>query len=116
MILDALAATGLRSIRYYKEIPGVRKVIVNDMDEKAVEAAKRNVAFNGFGLDDISPQQGDANLAMLLSGKGGYDVIDLDPYGTAAPFIDAAVQSIADGGLLCVTLGAAVRDAGGCYA
>jgi N2,N2-dimethylguanosine tRNA methyltransferase len=26
------------------------------------------------------------------------DCIDLDPYGTAAPFIDAAVQAIADGG------------------
>jgi tRNA G26 N,N-dimethylase Trm1 len=26
------------------------------------------------------------------------DVVDLDPYGTAAPFIDAAVQSIRDGG------------------
>lgn len=32
-----------------------------------------------------------------------FDVIDLDPYGTAAPFIDAAVQSVSDGGLLCVT-------------
>jgi tRNA (guanine26-N2/guanine27-N2)-dimethyltransferase len=31
------------------------------------------------------------------------DVVDLDPYGTAAPFIDAAVQCITDGGLLCVT-------------
>ena len=31
------------------------------------------------------------------------DVVDLDPYGTAAPFIDAAVQSVADSGLLCVT-------------
>jgi len=31
------------------------------------------------------------------------DVVDLDPYGTAAPFIDAAVNCIADGGLLCVT-------------
>jgi len=31
------------------------------------------------------------------------DVVDLDPYGTAAPFIDAAVSCIADGGLLCVT-------------
>jgi len=31
------------------------------------------------------------------------DVIDLDPYGTAAPFIDSAVQAVADGGLLCVT-------------
>lgn len=26
------------------------------------------------------------------------DCIDLDPYGTAAPFIDAAVQALADGG------------------
>ena len=32
-----------------------------------------------------------------------YDVIDLDPYGTAVPFLDSAVQAIADGGLLCVT-------------
>jgi tRNA G26 N,N-dimethylase Trm1 len=31
------------------------------------------------------------------------DVVDLDPYGSAAPFIDPAVQCVADGGLLCVT-------------
>lgn len=31
------------------------------------------------------------------------DVVDLDPYGTAAPFIDAAIQSVNDSGLLCVT-------------
>ena len=24
-------------------------------------------------------------------------------YGTAAPFLDAAVQAVADGGLLCIT-------------
>ena len=34
---------------------------------------------------------------------GKFDVIDLDPYGTAAPFMDAALQGINDGGLLCVT-------------
>ena len=27
-----------------------------------------------------------------------FDVIDLDPYGTAAPFIDGAVQAVQDGG------------------
>ena len=32
-----------------------------------------------------------------------YDVIDLDPYGTACPFLDSAVQAVTDGGLLCVT-------------
>jgi hypothetical protein len=28
------------------------------------------------------------------------DVVDVDPYGTAAPFIDAAVQCVIDGGNL----------------
>lgn len=31
-----------------------------------------------------------------------FDVIDLDPYGSAAPFLDAAVQAVSDGGLLAV--------------
>ena len=32
-----------------------------------------------------------------------YDVIDLDPYGSPSQFLDAAVRSIRNGGLLCVT-------------
>lgn len=27
-----------------------------------------------------------------------FDVIDLDPYGSPAPFLDAAVQAVSDGG------------------
>jgi tRNA G26 N,N-dimethylase Trm1 len=30
--------------------------------------------------------------------KKRVEVVDLDPYGTAAPFIDAAIGCIADGG------------------
>jgi len=40
---------------------------------------------------------------MVVQRKKKYDVIDLDPYGSAAPFLDAAMQAIADGGMLCVT-------------
>lgn len=32
-----------------------------------------------------------------------FDAIDLDPYGCPSQFLDAAVQSVADGGLLLVT-------------
>lgn len=32
------------------------------------------------------------------SGRDRVDVVDLDPYGTAAPFIDGAVQAINEGG------------------
>lgn len=34
--------------------------------------------------------------------KTRVDVVDLDPYGTAAPFIDAAVQAVDTGGKLAV--------------
>ena len=30
-------------------------------------------------------------------------MVDLDPYGTAAIFLDSAMQAVAEGGLLCVT-------------
>ena len=37
------------------------------------------------------------------SNKSKFHCIDLDPYGSPVPFIDAAVQSVSDGGLLMVT-------------
>lgn len=42
-------------------------------------------------------------MNMMRKEKSFYDVVDLDPYGTAVPFLESAIQSIADGGLLAVT-------------
>jgi len=104
-ILEALSATGLRSVRYAKEIPGVRSVIANDLDPSAVDTIKRNVDFCGCG-DIVTPNTADAVMLMMEHSRkpeDRFDVIDLDPYGSAAPFLDSAVQAIADGGLLCIT-------------
>ncbi|CAM9717541.1 unnamed protein product [Chrysoparadoxa australica] len=104
-VLDALAATALRSVRYLKEIPGIKELVVNDMDEAAVEAAKRNMEFNEIDPKKVTVQQGDACAVMWGSRSPGdqFDVIDLDPYGSASMFLDGAVQAVASGGLLCVT-------------
>ncbi|CBZ50795.1 hypothetical protein NCLIV_038700 [Neospora caninum Liverpool] len=32
-----------------------------------------------------------------------FDVVDVDPYGSVAPFLDAAIQAVRPGGLLCLT-------------
>ncbi|KAL1927537.1 hypothetical protein VTP01DRAFT_3774 [Rhizomucor pusillus] len=104
-ILEALAASGLRSIRYAKEIPKLKQVIANDLEEEAVESIRRNIQHNGLNDELVRPNQGDA-MQVLYSAIGSakkYDVIDLDPYGSAVPFIDGAVQAVAEGGLLCVT-------------
>lgn len=51
------------------------------------------------------PNQGDAIFEMFKRKyeKDFYHVVDLDPYGTACPFLDTSIQLIEDGGLLCVT-------------
>lgn len=112
-ILDALSASGLRALRYAKEIPFVTRVMANDLSPSAVEVIKLNIQHNAVG-DVVRPHQGDARalmynaIAQSSSGSeannwGKFDVIDLDPYGTAAPFMDAALQAISDEGLLCIT-------------
>lgn len=117
-ILDALSATGLRALRYAQEMPFVTKVTANDLDASAVESIKLNVLHNNLE-GKIEVNHGDAIVHMYskiaahqaLTEKDKargrsekYDVVDLDPYGTAAIFLDAAVQAVRDdGGLLCVT-------------
>ncbi|KAF8344252.1 N2 N2-dimethylguanosine tRNA methyltransferase, partial [Cantharellus anzutake] len=102
-ILEPLSATGLRSIRYANEIPLVNYVIANDLSPEATAVMRRNVDINGLGK--VRVHEGDACTLMYnhREERQRVDVIDLDPYGTAAPFMDAAVQAVADGGLLCVT-------------
>ncbi|CAG98659.1 tRNA (guanine26-N2)-dimethyltransferase [Kluyveromyces lactis] len=103
-ILEALSATGLRAIRYSKEVPNVKTIVANDLLPEAVESIKRNVIYNEVS-DKVVPNLDDANVLMYRnkSKNEKYHVIDLDPYGTVTPFVDASMQSIEDGGLMLVT-------------
>ena len=112
-ILDALSATGLRALRYAKEIPFATNIIANDLSSDAVKSINLNIKHNDIS-NRVHSNVGDARAFMYskvgndhqpASGKyvHRFDVIDLDPYGTAAPFLDSAVQALQDGGLLCVT-------------
>jgi hypothetical protein len=69
-IAEPLAASGLRSIRYAKEVPDapddVDSVIVNDIDAAAVEAIRRNVRLNGLEAGGkMQPSQSDASALLV---------------------------------------------------
>ena len=113
-ILDALSATGLRALRYATEIPTATAIVANDRDRHATDAIALNIQHNDLA-SKISTSTGDAMGHMYAAAfpfpnshgpnhvSKKYDVIDLDPYGTAAPFIDSALQAINEEGMLCVT-------------
>jgi tRNA (guanine26-N2/guanine27-N2)-dimethyltransferase len=42
-------------------------------------------------------------MSSMRREKRLFDVVDLDPYGTAVPFLESAIQAMADGGMLAVT-------------
>jgi len=92
------------------------------LDDAAVERAGANLEKNS--LTDVQTKErfgygirilhGDATHELYTSRRSitvkkkfqqqqCYDVIDLDPYGSAAPFLDGAVQAISNGGMLNVT-------------
>lgn len=101
-ILEALSATGLRSIRYAKEVEGVRQIVANDISEKAVDSIRRNVLHNGVE-NLVTPHHEDATLLMYQRRHNRFDAVDLDPYGCPSRYLDGAVQCVSDGGILLVT-------------
>ncbi|CAL7938565.1 unnamed protein product [Xylocopa violacea] len=101
-LLEALSATGLRSIRYAKEVQGIERIVANDISAKAVESIKKNVKHNGVE-NIVEASQEDATLLMYQSRRDKFNAIDLDPYGCPTIFLDGAVQCVSDGGLLMIT-------------
>ena len=102
-IADPLAASGVRSIRFLKELSKnkIRKIYINDINKNAIKSIKQNLALNKINHNKIKICNEDANLFLLKS--NGFDYIDIDPWGTPNPFLDSACRRLARDGILAVT-------------
>lgn len=85
--VDAMAASGIRGIRMKKEVPREIDVTANDWDAGACELIGKNVALNGV---DVNISNKGANTLLSCA---QFDFVDLDPFGTPAPYIDSACRS-----------------------
>lgn len=99
-VCDPLAGSGIRAIRIAKEVSKhcVKDIVVNDGSTNAVFWLKKNVRANNvkFSIFNMDASR------FLLSQKG-FDYLDIDPFGSPAPFLDVAVRSVGRGGILAVT-------------
>ena len=104
--LDGLTASGLRARRWLNELSPeeaerVSATIV-DLEEEALRWAKASHSEfppnHGKGL--LESSMGDLRAEVLRSGRHW---VDIDPYGSPMPFIDAAMQSMARSGVMEVS-------------
>jgi tRNA (guanine26-N2/guanine27-N2)-dimethyltransferase len=104
-IADPLAGSGIRGIRFLLELKKgiIKNITMNDLSGNAAAEISRNLKLNRIktGGKNIRLSNEDANLFLLKS--TGFDYIDIDPFGTPAPFLDAAITRISRDGILAVT-------------
>jgi tRNA (guanine26-N2/guanine27-N2)-dimethyltransferase len=91
--LDALSASGIRGLRVANEAH--LEVTLNDYNNTAYQLVKRNLKRLQL---NASAKHADANALMSQERFG---VVDIDPFGSPAPFVDAACRSTSK--MLCVT-------------
>ena len=99
-ICDLFGGSGIRGVRYKNEIDGVGEVSINDISETANYYERHNIELNN--LSDVEVYQHDASMFLRMK-RGEFDVIDIDPFGTPAPFLDSAGYCARRNSLLCVT-------------
>ncbi len=102
-VADPLAASGIRAMRFLKELgsPKIRVAYVNDGSAAAAASIRNNLELNGISARKAIVSNEEANI-FLLKNKP-FDYIDIDPFGTPVTFLDSAVKGISRDGILAVT-------------
>lgn len=103
-VSEPLTGCGVRGIRFAREVSGVDKVYINDINKNAYRLAQYNVQLNDLE-NQVFVFNEDANLFLSRNAAldRRFDFIDIDPFGTPVPFIDSAVRALRDGGMLALT-------------
>ncbi len=99
IILDGMAASGVRGVRIGNEVD-CGEVVINDVDKDAFDLIKNNIELNE--LENVFPNE-EAIEIHVLNNRYKYDYIDIDPFGTPVPYYSSVVKSISNRGVIAVT-------------
>lgn len=95
---EMLSATGARGLRMLGESDLFGRILLSERNRAAVGVLERNARpFEGRGARVVR-----ADARGTVSSRP-FDYVDLDPFGSPLPFLDTAVASVRDGGVIAVT-------------
>lgn len=90
-ILDANAASGIRSKRFLLET-STKNITASDINAKLLKMNLENT--------NIQLLEKDSNEVM---DENNFDYIDIDPFGSPVPFLESAIKSINKEGVIALT-------------
>ena len=103
-VCEPLTGCGIRGVRFAVEVKEVRKVFVNDINPEAAKLARFNVERNKLANRVLVANE-DANffLSRYAAPRRRFDYVDIDPFGSPVPYLDAAIRAMRNSGLLALT-------------
>ncbi|MGD0638654.1 MAG: methyltransferase domain-containing protein [Nitrososphaerales archaeon] len=102
--LDVLAGTGARGLRVAKEAGSRTHVTLADFSTPSLAVARRNTRRNRLvSRCTVVHEEANRYLASRFERQEKFDAIDIDPFGSPAPFVQAATVAASDGGVVSMT-------------
>src|SRR3989338_7640169 len=83
-VLDAFSASGIRGIRYAKENRNLAKIDFLEANDAATPVLKRNLKLNKIKKASAIKKLYEK---YFTSGFFSYDFVEIDPFGTPAPYL-----------------------------
>ncbi len=116
VLADSLCGTGVRGLRVAVEAAEVNQIYFNDINPLAIDLAKKSSVINRvedkchFSVNEVckfllggaccSDKLRNEELGSMSS---RFTIVDLDPFGSPASYIDCVLRSVEDGGLISIT-------------
>ncbi|MEM3261917.1 MAG: hypothetical protein QXW72_06020 [Conexivisphaerales archaeon] len=99
---EPFSATGVKGMRLAKEGHGFSNFILNDIDSFAVKSILHGIEENNLGGFEVNNLDAFSFLDKLKT-LGRVDALDIDPFGSAAPYIQPSLRSVKDKGFVAFT-------------
>lgn len=103
-VCEPMTGSGVRGIRLLLEAHPIDNMVLGDLNPSALRLARENARLNDLS-DAVNIRELDANLLLSLHSypRGRFDYVDIDPYGSPSPFIDASIMATKNHGIIALT-------------
>ncbi len=103
IFFDGLSGLGARGLRVANEVKDTEKVIINDVNAKALELALKSAEINNLKNFEISEDETCRFLSSHSRKNSRASIVDIDPFGSPSRYIDCAIRATMHGGMLALT-------------
>lgn len=103
-VCEPMTGSGVRGIRLLLEAHSIDHIVLGDLNPSALRLARENAHLNQLS-DKINLRELDASLLLSLHSypRGRFDYVDIDPYGSPTPFLDASIMATKNHGIIALT-------------